>query len=204
MLATMLHGMQGTPYIYQGEELGMTNIKLDIDQYVDLEIHNLYRERTERGYAPEDVMRSIWARGRDNARTPMQWSAESGAGFTNGVPWLPVNENFREINAEAVLEDPDSIFYYYQKLIQLRKSYSVFREGEFNLLYPEDDKVFAYTRDAGREHLLVVCNFTGDELSFELPEAYCGAEMLLSNYKGGAPGLRPYEAAMFFYEDPRQ
>ena len=117
MLDTMLHGMQGTPYIYQGEELGMTNIKLDIDQYVDLEIHNLYCERTERGYAPADVMRSIWARGRDNARTPMQWTAGVNAGFTDGQPWLPVNENCSEINAEAALADPNSIFYHDQKLI---------------------------------------------------------------------------------------
>ena len=201
MLATMLHGMQGTPYIYQGEELGMTNIRLDIDQYVDLEIHNLYRERLERGFSHEDVMASIWARGRDNARTPMQWTDGEHAGFTTGTPWLPVNENYTEINVANALADPNSVFYYYQKLIQLRKTFPVFRDGAFTLLNPDDDKVFAYTRDTDTEHLLVVCNFTGDEVSFDLPEAYYGAETLIANYEGECAVLRPYEAIMFRYED---
>ena len=196
MLATMLHGMEGTPYIFQGEELGMTNIRLDIGEYVDLEIHNLYKERTEKGYAPEDVMASIWARGRDNARTPMQWTAGENAGFTTGKPWLPVNENHAFINAEAALADPDSVFYHYRKLIRLRKTHPVFRDGSFTLLMPEDEKIFAYTRDTEKEHLLVVCNFTGETLDFEVPGEYYGAEMLISNYPQGAPGLRPYEAAM--------
>ena len=196
MLATMLHGMEGTPYIFQGEELGMTNIRLNIEDYVDLEIHNLYKERTEKGYAQEDVMASIWARGRDNARTPMQWTAGENAGFTTGKPWLPVNENHTFINAEAALADPESVFYHYQKLIELRKTHPVFRDGSFNLLMPEDEKIFAYTRDTDNEHLLVVCNFTGETLDFEVPQEYDGAEMLISNYAQGAPGLRPYEAAM--------
>ena len=196
MLATMLHGMEGTPYIFQGEELGMTNIRLNIEDYVDLEIHNLYKERTEKGYAAEDVMASVWARGRDNARTPMQWTAGENAGFTTGKPWLPVNENHSFINAEAALADPESVFYHYQKLIELRKTHPVFRDGSFNLLMPEDEKIFAYTRDTDNEHLLVVCNFTGETLDFEVPQEYDGAEMLISNYAQGAPGLRPYEAAM--------
>lgn len=196
MLATMLHGMEGTPYIFQGEELGMTNIRLNIEDYVDLEIHNLYKERTEKGYAPEDVMASIWARGRDNARTPMQWTARENAGFTTGKPWLPVNENHTFINAEAALADPESVFYHYQKLIELRKTHPVFRDGSFNLLMPEDEKIFAYTRDTDNEHLLVVCNFTGEALDFEVPQEYDGAEILISNYREAAPGLRPYEAAM--------
>ena len=196
MLATMLHGMEGTPYIFQGEELGMTNIRLNIEDYVDLEIHNLYKERTEKGYAQEDVMASIWARGRDNARTPMQWTAGENAGFTTGKPWLPVNENHTFINAEAALTDPDSVFYHYQKLIELRKTHPVFRDGSFNLLIPEDEKIFAYIRDTDNEHLLVVCNFTGETLDFEVPQEYDGAEILLSNYREAAPGLRPYEAAM--------
>ena len=201
MLATMLHGMQGTPYIYQGEELGMTNCKLPLEQYVDLEIHNLFRERTAAGHSPESVMESIWARGRDNARTPMQWHSGPNAGFTTGTPWLPVNENYRQINAEAALADPDSVFYHYQKLIRLRKTYPVFREGSFTLLHPEDEQVFAYTRDYGNSHLLVVCNFTGEQLPFEIPESYHGSQLLLSNYPDDAPGLRPYEAAMLYYED---
>lgn len=122
MLATMLYGLQGTPYIYQGEELGMTNIRLPLEQYQDLEIHNMYKERTERGDSPESVMQSIWARGRDNARTPMQWTAGENAGFTTGTPWLPVNENHTVINAAAALADPDSIFYYYKSSLPCARS----------------------------------------------------------------------------------
>jgi len=201
MLATMLHGMQGTPYIYQGEELGMTNIRLDISQYADIEIHNLYRERLEQGYAPEEIMASIWARGRDNARTPMQWTAGVNAGFTDGTPWLPVNENHTFINAEAALQDPDSVFRYYQELIRLRKEHAVFRDGDFTLLCPEEEKIFAYTREAGGEHLLVVCNFSGEQLDYEVPEAWFGSELLISNYRDPAPGLRPYEAVMLLWRD---
>ena len=201
MLATMLHGMQGTPYIFQGEELGMTNIRLDIDQYQDVEIRNLYRERTAQGYSHEEVMQSIWAKGRDNARTPMQWTAGPNAGFTEATPWLPVHENHTVINAEAAMADPDSIFHYYRKLIRLRKNYEVFRDGAFTLLDPEDEKVFAYTRDTEKGHLLVVCNFTAESLPFEVPEAYYGSQLLISNYSIDAPGLRPYEAAMLYYED---
>ena len=199
MLATMLHGMQGTPYIYQGEELGMTNLKLPLEQYVDVEIHNLFRDRTAEGHSPESVMEAIWARGRDNARTPMQWTAGENAGFTTGKPWLAVNPNHETVNAEAALADPDSVFYHYQKLIALRKSHDVFRDGSFTLLCPEDEAVFAYTRDTEQEHLLVVCNFTDKEQSFVIPESFRGAETLLSNYKDMAPVLRPYEAYMLCY-----
>ena len=200
MLATMLHGMQGTPYIYQGEELGMTNLKLPLEQYVDVEIHNLFRDRTAEGYSPESVMESIWARGRDNARTPMQWTAGENAGFTTGKPWLSVNPNHETVNAEAALADPDSIFYHYQKLIALRKSHDVFRDGRFTLLCPEDENTFAYTRDTDCEHLLVVCNFTGHEQSFEVPEGFRDAKTLLSNYPDRSAVLRPYEAYMLYHE----
>ena len=201
MLATMLHGMQGTPYIYQGEELGMTNIKLDISEYVDIEIHNLYNERIALGYSHDDVMRSIWARGRDNARTPMQWNDGANAGFTQGKPWMPVNPNYTQINVAAALADPNSVFYHYQKLISLRKTYPVFRDGAFTLLCPEDEKIFAYTRDNENSHLLVVCNFSGEYLPFEGPGNFHGSKLLLSNYPDDAYGLRPYEAAMLYYED---
>ena len=201
MLATMLHGMQGTPYIYQGEELGMTNIRLPLEQYQDLELHNLFRERTAEGYDPRDVMESIWARGRDNARTPMQWTSGPNAGFTTGTPWLPVNENYRQINAEAALADPNSIFYYYQKLIALRKRVPEFRDGSFTLLCPEDEQVFAYTRDTDRGHMLVVCNFSGREAGFDIPEAFRNAEVLIANYEGEAETLRPYEAKILRFEE---
>ena len=201
MLATMLHGMQGTPYIYQGEELGMTNIVLPLEQYRDIETHNVYRERVEQGYDPDAVMASIYARSRDNARTPMQWTAGEKAGFTAGDPWMPVNPNFDRINAEAALEDPDSVFHHYRKLIELRKAHDVFRSGEFALLCPKDEKIFAYTRDTEEEHLLVVCNFTDEHLDFDAPERFHSSEMLITNYSSPAPQLRPYEAVMLYYTE---
>ena len=201
MLATMLHGMEGTPYIFQGEELGMTNIRLDISQHVDIETLNVYNERIEQGYDPEEVMASIHARSRDNARTPMQWTAGEKAGFTTGDAWMPLNPNYTEINAEAALADPDSVFHYYRKLIELRKSKNVFRSGSFTLLCPENEDIFAYTRDTEKEHLLVVCNFTDKTLSFDAPENFQGAEMILSNYNDGCSELMPYEAVMLYYED---
>ena len=200
MLATMLHGMQGTPYIFQGEELGMTNIKLPLEKYVDVEIHNLFRDRTAEGYSPEAVMESIWKRGRDNARTPMQWTAGENAGFTTGEPWLTINPNYTEINAEAALADENSVFYHYQKLISIRKSYDVIRDGSFTLLCPEDEAVFAYTRDTHNAHLLVVCNFTGENQQFAVPESFKNGKCLLSNYSDTADCLRPYEAMMLYYE----
>ncbi len=201
MLATMTHGMEGTPYIYQGEELGMTNIRLPIEAHVDLETLNLYRERIAAGYTEEAVMASIDARSRDNCRTPMQWTAGENGGFTTGTPWIPVNPNHVQVNAQQALEDPESVFYHYQKLIGLRKTYPVFREGEFQLLCPEDENIFAYTRDTKWEHLLVVCNFTDRTLAFDTPERFRNAQQLLSNYAQSSGSLRPYEAVMLYYED---
>ena len=201
MLATMLHGMQGTPYIFQGEEIGMTNIELPIEQHVDIETLNLYNERIALGYDPEKVMASIHARSRDNARTPMQWTDKENAGFTTGKPWMPVNPNYSEINVEAALADENSVFHHYRKLIELRKTYDVFRRGSFTLLMPEDEKIFAYTRDTETEHMLVVCNFTGETLELDAPENFRGAQMLLSNYAEEADQLRPYEAAILYYRD---
>lgn len=196
MLATMLHGMEGTPYIYQGEELGMTNIRLPLEQYDDLEIKNVYAERVAKGYAPEDVMASIWARGRDNARTPMQWDGSDNAGFTTGTPWLPVNPNYRGINAEAALADENSVFHYYRKLIALRKRTPVIQRGSFTLVDAQNEKVFAYTRELEDQKLLVVCNFTAEEVDFPIPGEFADAETLISNYPGRTSRLRPYEAFM--------
>lgn len=198
MLATMLYGLEGTPYIYQGEELGMTNIRLPIEAYDDIEIKNLYAERMAKGYREEDVMASIYARGRDNARTPMQWSAEAYAGFSSVEPWLPVNPNYREINAQAALADPSSVFYYYQTLIALRKRYPVFQNGAFTLLEPESEQLFVYTRTTETEELLVVCNFTGESVPYRQPAKFARAELLLSNYETAAETLRPYEARMLY------
>ena len=199
MLATYLHGLQGTPYIYQGEEIGMTNIRLPLEEYVDLEIHNVYSERTVKGYDPADVMESIYARGRDNARTPMQWTDGENAGFTTGKPWLPVNKNHDHINVEAALADPDSIFYYYQKLIELRKTHEVFRSGRFTLLLPEDEQRFVYRRDTESEHLLVICNFSADTADLSDIEIPGGAKLLLTNYPRQTSKLQPYEARLYFW-----
>lgn len=200
MLATMLHGMQGTPYIYQGEELGMTNVQFpDISDYEDIETLNVYKERIAAGYPKEAVMKSIYARSRDNARTPMQWNDGRNAGFTDGTPWFALNPNYTVINAENALEDKNSVFYYYQKLISLRKEYQVFLDGSFTLLLPEDEKIFAYVRKNEDSELLVCVNFTDEELS--LPEAckWHDGELLVHNYDGELGSeLRPYEAFMVY------
>lgn len=199
MLATMLHGMEGTPYIFQGEELGMTNCPMALEEYRDVEIHNLYRERLEKGYDPADIMQSIYKRGRDNARTPMQWTPGKNAGFTEGKPWLPVNPNHIRINAQAALKDPDSIFYYYQKLIALRKEYDIFREGTFELVDGENPDVFAYTRDTAKDHMLVVCNFADRPISWPIPQEFRDAKVLLANYATQSDTLQPYEAKILYY-----
>ncbi len=200
MLAILLHGMQGTPYIYQGEELGMTNVKYDMEDYRDIEILNIYGERTEAGYKKEDIMESIYAKGRDNARTPMQWSRDKEAGFTKGIPWLKVNPNYLEINAEAALADETSIFYLYRKLIELRKTHDVFVDGKYQLLLPEDPSIFAYTRTLEETTLLVICNFYGDTVHLQLLKEFDREKrLLISSYTDeGLPDvLRPYEARMY-------
>ena len=201
MLATMLHGMEGTPYIFQGEELGMTNIVLPIEQHVDLETLNLYNERIAKGYTEEEVMRSIRGRSRDNARTPMQWTAGENAGFTTGTPWIPVNPNYTVINVQAQIGDRHSVFNHYRQLIRFRKEYKVFQEGKFQLWDAENEKVFAYTRDSSDEHLLVVCNFSAETMNYEIPARFWDSEMLINNYAKDAWELRPYEAVIFYYTD---
>lgn len=197
MLATLLHGMQGTPYIYQGEELGMTNVRFaDISEYRDIEICNMYQERLDAGYKKENIMESIYAKGRDNARTPMQWSGKANAGFTTGTPWLGVNPNYTEINAEDELADADSVFYYYQKLIRLRKEYAVFVDGEFELLMEEDEQIFAYTRTNEDTKLLVCANFSERMAVCPVLEEWKEAETLIQNYEDVCRDgqMRPYEA----------
>lgn len=198
LLATMLHGMQGTPYIYQGEELGMTNVRLPIEEYRDVEIQNFYRKRLGEGYPQEAIMNSIYAKGRDNARTPMQWDSSSNAGFTGGTPWLTVNPNYTAINAQAELADPDSVFHYYRKLIALRKQYPVFVEGDFTLLEAEHPRLFVYRRAWQGETLLVVCNFSGEDTLWQLPEEWKNAELLLSNYPQHSGTLLPWEAKILY------
>ena len=202
MLAAVLHGMQGTPYIYQGEELGMTNVKFsDIRDYRDVETINMYYERMEAGYEREDVMRSIYAKSRDNARTPMQWSRKMNAGFTAGTPWISVNPNYMQINAEAEMENPDSVYHFYKKLVHLRKEYPVFTDGEFRLLLPEDEAVFAYTRTDQKSRMLVCANFTGSTVKCPLTDEWKDAKTLIHNYAGEiGEELRPYEAVILLKE----
>ena len=203
MLATVLHGMQGTPYIYQGEELGMTNVEFKLEDYKDIETLNMYKERLENGYDVEDIMKSIYAKGRDNARTPMQWSKEKNAGFTKDEPWIKVNPNYESINAEEQLGDKNSIFNYYKKLIKLRKSYDVFVDGKYELLFKEDRNIFAYTRTSTDTTLLVICNFYGDTIGLEIPVEYRRhKELLISNYtENNEDKLLPYEARIYLIKN---
>ena len=194
MLATITHCMKGTPYVYQGEELGMTNVQYDISEYKDIELLNLYKERIERGYNQQDVMNSIYAKGRDNARTPMQWNDSLNAGFSSGKPWIKVNPNYVQINADEQLERPDSIFNYYKRLIELRKQYDVICYGDYELLMPDDKQIFAYTRTYGDQKIRVICNFTREPARYSIPQK-SDYELLLSNYpgKGDENCLRAYE-----------
>ncbi|RNF39053.1 glycoside hydrolase family 13 protein [Planococcus salinus] len=198
MLATCLFFMRGTPFIYQGEELGMTNIQYEgIEKYKDIETLNHYHEQRKQGRSHEKIMQEIYRRGRDNARTPMQWTSGPNAGFTTGVPWIDINSNYRSINTES-RHHPQSIFAYYQALISLRKKLPVLIAGDFMLFHKEDEEVFAYERKTETEHLIVYCNFSTNTRSFEQPDG----EVLIGNYSKPARGkrltLRPYEALVFY------
>ena len=202
MLATLLHGMQGTPYIYQGEELGMTNVVFPtIDDYRDIETLHMYRDRMAAGYDEADVMRSIHAKSRDNARTPMQWDTSANAGFTTGTPWMQVNPNYTAINAADEAADGTSVFHYYQTLIRLRKQYPIFSEGDFTLLFADHPALFAYQRRLGDQVMTVLCNFYEEPLT--LPAAQVSAlpldTLLLGNYDAPADAahFRPYEARIY-------
>lgn len=210
MLATCLHMMQGTPYVYQGEELGMTNCPFgSLADLRDIESINAFREMTETGkIAPDDMMRYIRLRGRDNARTPMQWDDGGNAGFTTGTPWIMVNPNYEEVNAKKELADPDSVFHYYKRLIAMRRQEKLMVYGSYELLEPESESLYVYTRTLkgeslpGAEHagekLLVICNFTEKEEAYSVPEEFAAAKVLISNYVReqvkGTICLKPYEA----------
>ena len=167
----------------------MTNVRFeDISLYQDIEIRNMYKERLEKGYKEADIMESIYAKGRDNARTPMQWTAGKNAGFTQGTPWIGVNPNYTEINAEEELKNMDSVFHYYKKLIALRKKYEIFTEGSFRLLLEEDENIFAYEREYNGKKLLVAGNFTEKEVPCSILREWEGEETLIHNYGGRERG----------------
>lgn len=194
MLATCLHMMQGTPYVYQGQELGMTNVPFhSVEDFRDLDSINAYHELVEdqKVFSKEEMMRYLRYKSRDNARTPFQWDDSENAGFTTGTPWIMVNPNYKEINAKAELADPNSVFYYYQKLIQLRKEKEIIVYGTYDLLLPESEELYVYTRTLGEEKLLVVCNFSENEVELEIPEEFRKGSYLISNYE-----TRPVENTM--------
>lgn len=206
MLATLLHMMKGTPYVYQGEEIGMTNVRFSsIEEYRDIETLNFYKEALNDGWTEEMALESIYAKGRDNARTPMQWDPSEHGGFTDGTPWIKVNPNYNDINVEKALKDPDSVFHYYKKLIELRKENEIIVYGRYNLILDHHPEVYAYTRTLGNQILLVLCNFYGGNPEVELP-AYIQEkkfEALIGNYKdiqiNGTIKLRPYEAQVLLF-----
>lgn len=201
MLATCLHMMKGTPYIYQGEEIGMTNAYFKhIEDYRDIESLNAFRDYTEKGLVDEEeMMYCLQAISRDNARTPMQWDDSRCAGFTTGTPWIRVNPNYPMINVKLALGDPDSVFYYYQKLIRMRKEYEIVVDGIFRGLLEEDENIYAYERTLDEKRMLVACNFSENNVACDLFEQEDGEE-LISNYKFHKTGiLQPYEARVVLY-----
>ena len=202
MLGTCLHMMQGTPYVYQGEELGMTNTTFEsLEDFRDIESINAYHQYTQNGQiAPEDMMRYLCYKSRDNARTPMQWDDSGNAGFTDGMPWIKVNPNYKEINAKEQMGRADSVFHYYQKLIRLRKEHEIIVYGKYQLLMEEDKNLYVYTRTLGQERMLVICNFRKETQEFTMPEGFepGKGEILIGNYEGQeikrSMTLRPFEA----------
>lgn len=208
MLATTIHMMQGTPYIYQGEEFGMTDPKFtSIDQYRDVESLNMYNILKASGKPEEEILEVLRRKSRDNSRTPVQWNGEKNAGFTEGTPWIETAKNYKELNAENAIKDKDSVFYHYQKLISLRKEYDIVTNGDYELLAPDDDKIFAYLRSTDKEKLFVINNFYEEEAVFTVPKHIdttgLSSRILLSNYPDSASygesiKLRPYESIVYY------
>ncbi|WP_210366567.1 alpha-glucosidase [Bacillus sp. REN3] len=205
MLATFLHMLKGTPYIYQGEEIGMTNVRFDsIEDYKDIETLNIYKEKVEQDKEnPAKVMESIYVKGRDNARTPFQWDDSRNAGFTTGKPWIKVNPNYTDINAMAAVADENSIYHYYRKLIQLRKENPIIVHGSYDIIVPDDKNIYAYTRTYQSQELLVALNFSAKNQELHVPEELLGkeTEVLITNYGeyglSSRLNLKPYEAIVF-------
>ncbi|PIE32895.1 glucohydrolase [candidate division KSB3 bacterium] len=211
MLGTMLHTLQGTPYIYQGEEIGLTNVAFDdIHDYNDVWAINFYHEALKAGKPKEEILALLHDKGRDNARTPIPWDDSPNGGFTTGVPWLKLNPNYPVINVKQALADEHSVFYYYQKLIKLRKEHLVIVYGDYTLLLGDDEQIWAYVRRLDQDGLLVILNFFEQEVDCILPKEvqYKTANLLLSNYAVSTPEqidaihLRPYEARVYKLQFP--
>lgn len=205
-LATMYFLMQGTPFIYQGQEIGMTNVQFDsIEDYNDVAIKNLYRNEREEGKSHQEIMEIIWKNGRDNSRTPMQWNSSANAGFTTGTPWLKINPNFKDINVEQSIKDTDSIYHYYKKLIELRKENNVLVYGSYDLILEKHDQIYAYTRALGDEVFLVITNLFAEQADFRSPTSLKdkNMELCLANYEVDLDEnidntrLQPYESRVY-------
>ncbi|GAA4063624.1 alpha-glucosidase [Amphibacillus indicireducens] len=202
-LATLYFFMQGTPFIYQGQEIGMTNVQFDsIDDYDDVSMKNYYRIERSEGKSHEEIMQVIWKNGRDNSRTPMQWTSEPQAGFTKGTPWMKVNPNYPDINVEQNLNDPDSIYHYYRKMIELRKSTDALIYGTYDLIAEDHEQIYAYTRTLNGERYAVIVNMFDEEASLDLSNDLSFAELKMANYLivdelNANLILRPYEARVY-------
>lgn len=204
MLGLLLHFMQGTPYIYQGEEIGMTNVHFDnIDDYKDLETLNTYHEivQDKKQVTSDQMMAYIHHSSRDNARTPMQWDATKNAGFTDGTPWIKVNPAYKQINVSEALNDPNSIYYFYKKMNELRKKYDVIVYGDYKLLDPDDTEVYAYIRKLEGKSILVIANFSANKVIRKYTDLNTNNKLLISNYDDDKEDtLRPYEAKVYYFE----
>lgn len=203
-MGAMYFLMQGTPFIYQGQEIGMTNVQFpSIDDYDDVAVKNLYRLKKEEGMSHQDIMDIIWASSRDNSRTPMQWSSKENAGFTKGQPWMKVNPNYKEVNVEVQSQDQDSILSFYKKMIRLKKDNEVFTYGQYDLLLEEDKQIYAYTRTTDDDKVVVITNLSTEEASFETDDKLSYEQVLLNNYPVEEHGdmdsftLKPYEARVY-------
>lgn len=210
MLATAMHLLRGTPYIYQGEEIGMPNPKFDqIEQYRDVESLNYYEILKSEGVSEADIIKILQSKSRDNSRTPMQWDKSNHAGFTTGTPWIPTGKDFNEINVENALSDQNSVFYHYKKLVQLRKQYDIISEGDYESLMMDHENIFAYGRNLGNQKLIVINNFYAEETIFSLPDnidiTNYKRSILISNYDDSSLDLhdirlRPYESVCYLLE----
>jgi alpha-glucosidase len=208
-LATLYFLMQGTPFIYQGQEIGMTNVRFDsIEDYNDVAIKNLYRIETENGTRHEEIMQGIWKNGRDNSRTPMQWNDRENGGFTTGTPWIKINPNYQEINVAQDVQNPDSIYHHYKRLIRLRKEHPVAVYGTYDLVLEEHARIYAYTRSLDDHKLLVLVNLFDEETVLTLPKdlEYATAELLITNEGTDlADGIsnemmfKPYESRVYLF-----